>query len=112
MNRRGRDAEQLAFEFLRRQGLSKVERNYRCRFGEIDLIMRDGPILVFVEVRMRASASFGGARESIDARKQRKLLAAARHYIGSLGKLPECRFDAVLLNGDTEVEWIKSAFGE
>lgn len=112
MNRRGRHAEQLAFEFLRGQGLTKVERNYRCRFGEIDLIMRDGQTLVFVEVRLRASRSFGGARESIDAHKQRKLLSAARHYIGSLDKLPECRFDAVLLNGDTEVEWIRNAFGE
>ena len=112
MNRRGRDAEKQALEFLRRRGLSKVERNYRCRFGEIDLIMRDGQTLVFVEVRMRASSSFGGAGESIDAHKQRKLLSAARHYIGTLGKLPECRFDAVLLNGDTEVEWIKNAFGE
>jgi putative endonuclease len=112
MNRRGQHAEQLAFEFLRHHGLTEVERNYRCRLGEIDLIMRDGTTLVFVEVRMRASSSFGGARESIDAHKQRKLLAAARHYIGSLGKLPECRFDAVLLNGDTAVEWIKNAFSE
>jgi len=108
----GRDAEQLAFEYLRRHGLTKVERNYRCRFGEIDLIMRDGQTLVFVEVRMRASGSFGGAPESIDAHKQRKLLSAARHYIGSIGKIPDCRFDAVLLNGDSQVEWIKNAFGE
>jgi putative endonuclease len=112
MNSRGQRAEQLAFEFLHRHGLTKVERNYRCRFGEIDLIMRDGQTLVFVEVRMRASRSFGGASESIDGHKQRKLLSAARHYISSLGKLPDCRFDAVLLNGDTEVEWIKNAFGE
>ncbi len=112
MSRRGREAEQLAFEYLGRHGLTNVERNYRCRFGEIDLIMRDGQTLVFVEVRMRVSGSFGGARESIDTHKQRKLMAAARHYIGSTGKIPDCRFDAVLLNGDSQVEWIKNAFGE
>ncbi|MGD2139376.1 MAG: YraN family protein [Burkholderiales bacterium] len=112
MNVRGREAEQRAFDFLRHHGLEKVERNYHCRFGEIDLIMRDDQTLVFVEVRQRASDSFGGARESITAQKQRKLLSAARHYIGSIGKIPECRFDAVLLNGDNKVEWIKNAFGE
>ncbi len=108
----GREAEQLALEHLRRHGLSEVERNYRCRFGEIDLIMRDGPVLVFVEVRMRTSAAFGGAPASIDARKQRKLLSAARHYMSSTGRIPDCRFDAVLLNGDTCIEWIQNAFGE
>ncbi len=112
MTRRGLEAEELAFDYLRRQGLTGVERNYRCRFGEIDLIMRDGQTLVFVEVRMRASKAFGGAQESIDARKQRKLLAAARHYIGALGRIPDCRFDAVLLNGDSRVQWIRNAFGE
>lgn len=112
MIQRGQEAEKLALDHLRRHGLSEVERNYRCRFGEIDLIMRDGPVLVFVEVRLRASAAFGGAPASIDARKQRKLLAAARHYISSTGQFPDCRFDAVLLNGDTCVEWIQNAFGE
>jgi len=112
MTRRGLEAEELAFEYLRSQGLTAVERNYRCRLGEIDLIMRDGETLVFVEVRMRASSNFGGALESIDARKQRKLLSAARHYIGALGKTPNCRFDAVLLNGDNHIDWIPNAFGE
>ena len=112
MTHRGFEAEEMAFEYLLRQGLTAVERNYRCRLGEIDLIMRDGNTLVFVEVRMRASTDFGGAIESIDARKQRKLLSAARHYIGALGKIPECRFDVVLLNGDSHIDWIPNAFGE
>ena len=112
MSKRGLEAEQLALDYLQRQGLTAVERNYRCRFGEIDLIMRDGQALVFVEVRLRASSSFGGAQESIDARKQRKLLAAARHYIGAQGRIPYCRFDAVLLNGDSRIEWIPNTFGE
>ncbi|KPK35194.1 MAG: hypothetical protein AMJ66_01935 [Betaproteobacteria bacterium SG8_40] len=108
----GGEAEQLAFDYLRRHGLTAVERNYRCRFGEIDLIMRDGQTLVFVEVRMRASNAFGGAPESIDARKQRKLLATARHYMGAQGRIPVCRFDVVLLNGDSRIQWIPNAFGE
>ncbi len=108
----GQRAEQLARDYLRGQGLTEVERNYRCRFGEIDLIMRDGKVLVFVEVRMRASNAFGGAVASIDVRKQRKLLSAARHYISSTGRMPDCRFDAVLLNGDSRIEWIQNAFGE
>ena len=111
MINRGAEAENLAFEYLLDQGLKAIERNYRCRQGEIDLIMRDGETIVFVEVRMRASSSFGGAHESIDARKQRKILKAARHYISVLGKIPDCRFDAVLLNGDT-IEWIPNAFAE
>ena len=112
MTRRGLEAEEMALDYLRHRGLTVVERNYRCRLGEIDLIMRDGQTLVFVEVRMRASSAFGGAQESIDARKQRKLLATARHYIGAQGRIPDCRFDAVLLNGDTEIQWIRNAFGE
>ncbi len=112
MTRRGLEAEEMAFDYLRRQGMTAVERNYRCRFGEIDLIMREGQTLVFVEVRMRASNAFGGAEESIDARKQRKLLATARHYMGAQGTIPDCRFDAVLLNGDSDIQWIRNAFGE
>ena len=108
----GQDAEDAAFDFLRKQGLSEVERNYRCRFGEIDLIMRDKETLVFVEVRKRSSNRFGGAAQSINARKKTKLLATARHYIAAMGKIPDCRFDAVLLNGDSPIEWIRDAFGE
>ena len=108
----GREAEDTAFEYLRKQGLSKIERNYRCRFGEIDLIMRDDETVVFVEVRMRSSSRFGGALESIDARKKQKLLTTARHYMAARGGIPDCRFDAVLLNGDSQIEWIRDAFGE
>jgi putative endonuclease len=93
--------------------LRLLERNYRCRFGEIDLIMSDGRTLVFVEVRYRRNKSFGGAVESITGAKREKLLRAARHYMAARKGLPACRFDAVLLNGDTEeLEWIENAFGE
>lgn len=110
----GREAERYAEGFLEERALVLLQRNYRCRGGEIDLIMRDGATVVFVEVRMRASPAFGGAAESITLGKQRKLLRAARHYLASLKFEPPCRFDAVLLSGcnEVDVEWIRNAFGE
>jgi putative endonuclease len=109
----GASAEDAAAAFLTARGLKLVERNYRCRFGEIDLILRDGRTLVFVEVRFRASAAFGGAGESITAGKRQKLLRTARHYMAAHREFPACRFDAVLLNGDIgNVEWVANAFGD
>jgi putative endonuclease len=110
--KRGQQAEDAAFNYLRERGLTEIERNYRCRFGEIDLIMRDVETVVFVEVRQRSSNRFGGALNSIDARKKKKLLTTARHYMAAKGAFSDCRFDAVLLNGDNRVEWIRDAFGE
>lgn len=113
MNRRGEAAESLAANFLRAQGLAISERNYRCRFGEIDLIAREGATLVFVEVRQRRSESYGGAAASITAAKRARLIAAARHYLARHRALPLCRFDAVLIRGDPpRIEWIRNAFGE
>ena len=113
MGARGDAAENLAAAFLQRAGLILVERNYRCRFGEIDLIAREGTTLVFVEVRMRSSERFGGAAASITAGKREKLLRTARHYLSDFTAAPACRFDAVLINGrDNTIEWIKNAFGE
>ena len=109
----GAQAEQVAAQYLQQQGLNLLQSNYRCRFGEIDLIMGDGRTLVFVEVRYRRNKSFGGAIESITHAKREKLLRAARHYMAARKEFPACRFDAVLLNGDTkELEWIENAFGE
>jgi putative endonuclease len=106
-------AEQLAADFLSAQGLEIVDRNYRCRMGEVDLILRDRGVLVFAEVRLRRRADFGGAAGSITAAKQSRIVAAARHYLA--GK-PEraCRFDAVLLDrlAPDAIEWIQDAFGE
>lgn len=113
MSERGALAEEAAADFLITRGLRLLERNYRCRFGEIDLVMTDGRTLVFVEVRYRRNKSFGGAVESITGAKREKLLRAARHYMAARKGFPACRFDAVLLNGDTEeLEWIENAFGE
>ena len=112
MNRRGVEAEALAAAFLERRGLTIVERNYRCRLGEIDLVARDGGTTVFVEVRHRASRSFGGAAASITPAKRQKLVKAARHYIARLRTTPRCRFDALLIEGEPpRIEWLRNAFG-
>lgn len=113
MSRRGEPAEQLAAAFLERAGLRILERNYRCRFGEIDLVATNGPTLVFVEVRARTSEAYGGAAGSITAAKRRRLLAAARHYLQHRSPGRACRFDVVLVRGrEQRLEWLQDAFGE
>ena len=112
----GDDAERIAESFLIRRGLALVARNYRCRYGEIDLIMRQAETLVFVEVKLRKTNSgkvdFGGALASITPSKQVKLIATAQHYLAGMKQLPPCRFDAVLLNSLNvdDVEWLTNAF--
>ena len=105
----GAQAEQQAARYLQQQGLKPVAQNYRSRFGEIDLIMRDGATLVFVEVRLRRSANFGGAAASIDAHKQQRIIRTAQQYLAGLAHIPPCRFDAVLMD-DSGVEWLRNAF--
>lgn len=105
----GGAAEESAERFLARQGLSIVERNYRTRLGEIDLVARDGAALVFVEVRLRHGERFGGAIESITPRKQRRIIAAARQYLMRFAHLPPCRFDVVCLGGEAPL-WLRGAF--
>ena len=109
----GARAEQLAEDFLLRRGLVMVQRNFRCRMGEIDLILRDRDTLVFVEVRLRSRDAFGGAAASVTPAKQARIVAAARHFLA--GKRERaCRFDVVLLErlAPDAIEWIKDAFGE
>jgi putative endonuclease len=111
--KRGAEAEAMAAAFLERKGLRVIERNYRCRLGEIDLVAREGATTVFVEVRQRASSAFGGAAASITAAKRQRLVRAARHYLSRLRTLPQCRFDALLIEGDPpHIDWIRDAFGE
>jgi len=113
MTGRGAAAEDLAAVYLEGQGLRIVERNYRCRFGEIDLVARSGAVLVFVEVRARKTETFGGAAGSITAAKRRRLVAAARHYLAAHRGERACRFDVVLVRGAARrVEWLTDAFGE
>lgn len=103
-------AEDAAWSYLQQQGLQLVERNYRVRGGEIDIIARlpDG-MLVFVEVRARASAAFGGAAGSVDARKQGRILLAARHYLMRFPSEVPCRFDVVAIEAGA-LRWIQNAF--
>ena len=107
----GRRAEDLAARFLSQQGLLILEKNYRLRGGEVDLIAKDGSVLVFVEVRYRASEAFGGASESITHQKQQKIIRAASYYLARLPKTPVCRFDCLLFDSlAKEPTWLKNAF--
>ena len=105
----GRDAEDRACAHLRKHGLRLVERNFRCRGGEIDLIMRDGPTLVFVEVRFRRSDRFGGSAETVDVHKQARLIGAAQLYLQRKRITAPCRFDVVAITG-SDLQWVRDAF--
>lgn len=106
---RGLAAEALAARYLEQAGLVVVQRNYRIRGGEIDLIAKDGDVTVFIEVKQRTSSSHGLAGELISPRKAALVRRAALHYLGR-DDLP-CRFDAVLLEGKTQaITWIRDAF--
>lgn len=108
---KGAAAEDEAARHLAAHGLRVIERNFRVRGGEIDLICRDGEAVVFVEVRLRRNLGFGGAGGSITATKQARIVMAARHWLArhrQYGEAP-CRFDCVLLDGDS-VEWLRDAF--
>jgi putative endonuclease len=107
----GNAAEDQALDYLIRQKLQLVTRNYSCKAGEIDLIMKDGAQLVFVEVRYRAREDFGSALESVTPTKQRKLITTAQYYLQQSGKTPACRFDVVGMGQDRQIHWVKNAFG-
>jgi len=112
----GDAAEARAWSHLQRHGLTLVQRNYRVargppqRGGEVDLIARepDGT-LVFVEVRLRRSAAFGGAAASVTAAKQRSIVLAAQHFLRHFSTPPPCRFDVVAIDGE-RIEWLRAAF--
>lgn len=110
-NNAGAAAEQLAATFLTQKGLKLVTQNYHCRFGEIDLIMKDGNTLVFVEVRLRSNDTFGSAAMSITQQKQQKLIATAQHFLQTYQDCA-CRFDAILMNKAhlDHIEWLRNAF--
>jgi len=112
---RGREAEQMAERFLRRQGFECLHRNYHCRWGEIDLLMRHGDTLVVVEVRARAPGARCSAEESVSVVKQARIIAAARHFLARNPRLATgaVRFDVVAISpggGDNELRWIEAAF--
>jgi len=105
--RLGKLGEDRALAHLSGHGLTLVERNFLCKAGEIDLIMHDGAHLVFVEVRRRASRSFGGAAASITPAKQQRLIRAAQFYLLRLPKPPPCRFDVVAIDGE-QLSWLQN----
>ncbi len=106
--RQGGACEQQALAYLKRHGLRLVETNFSCKGGEIDLIMRDGDSLVFVEVRQRADLLHGGAAASITPAKQRRIVRAAQFYLLRHQPVPPCRIDVVAIDG-AELNWIRNA---
>ena len=115
--RLGELAETLTAEHLRRKGYRILTRNYRCRYGEVDIIALDNRTLVFIEVRAKSAAGFGTPQESVGYRKQARLREVARHYLATeQTKGTLCRFDVVAIQFDpesrkvTEFEHIKNAF--
>lgn len=113
--RRGDHHEAAALRLLLAQGLTLLARNLWCRAGEIDLAMRDGDTLVFVEVRARAQSRYGGAAASIGREKQARLARAAAHWLPELarrhwrGVPPAARFDAVVFDAG-QPQWLRAAF--
>lgn len=111
----GKKAEEIAFTFLKEKGLKPLERNYHTHRGEIDLIMQDKDITVFIEVRARSSNSFLEAIETIDQKKQSNIIYASEHYLQARRRTNKdiCRFDVVTLTGKPgaeKIHWIKEAF--
>ena len=117
----GEYTESLACQFLENKGFKLVERNFNCRFGEIDLIMQDNDSLVFIEVRYRRNNNYGSGAETITANKQSKLIKTASAYLQRHAKLNRCpaRFDVISITGPIETtkienisfDWIENAFG-
>lgn len=110
---KGRAAEDLALSFLQAQGLRLLERNFHCRYGEIDLVMEEGRVVVFVEVRFRSGIRYGSAAESVDARKQAKLLTTAACFLKYKRLDRPARFDVAAVSpveNGLAVEWIRDAF--
>jgi putative endonuclease len=110
----GKAGEEAAVRYLCQQGYRIVERNYRCRFGEIDLIARDGKTLTFIEVKTRRSQRFGPAAAAVTLEKQRHLIKASQLYLIQKRKAHElCRFDVVTIElgaQEPRIELIKDAF--
>jgi putative endonuclease len=109
----GNIAESMASRYLEEHGLTLLERNYRCRAGELDLIMQDGRYLVFVEVRCRRNERYGTAAETVTKVKQQRLIRAAHHYLQRSRSNSPCRFDIIAITQMDQtitLEWIQNAF--
>lgn len=116
--KQGEDAENACCKHLKKQGLKLLDKNFRCRFGEIDLIMLHKTTLVFVEVRFRQSSLYGGGLESITPAKQRKLRRSAEYYLQQNPQYENARFDVVSMSKNNQTshnkpytyDWIQNAF--
>ena len=112
----GREAEAYALRYLQQHGLQLIAQNWLCKRGELDLVMLDGDTVVFVEVRYRRHSAWGGALESVDFRKQEKLILAAQLFLQKETRWADaaCRFDVVAVEGNAKsgspLNWIKHAF--
>jgi putative endonuclease len=110
----GRAAESFVARYLASKGCVILHQRYRCESGEIDLVVRDGDVLAFVEVKARRRSDYGRPVEAVDWRKRRRLIATARHYLRHQGLHPdECRFDVVSVRvggGRAEATWMRDAF--
>lgn len=112
----GNWAEQLAFDWLSARGLQAQARNFHCRYGEIDLIMKDDTCLVFIEVKYRKNSTYGSAEDSITSKKCQRLTASAETYLltKGLSNNAEIRFDAIAISPNKEsdldctINWIKN----
>ncbi|UOA10031.1 YraN family protein [Methylobacter sp. S3L5C] len=107
---RGESAEEQAHKFLVNKGLKPVCRNYRCKMGELDLIMSDQKTLVVIEVRYRKTDQYGSALESITRAKQSRIIAATHSYLSTQKEDRPLRFDVVAISGNGNLEWIQNAF--
>lgn len=112
---KGSHSEQVAVDYLIKQGLTLVEQNTHSRYGEIDIIMREGEEWVFIEVRYRKTLHFGGGLESVNHSKQQKLIKTAEIYMQKHHKIEfkTCRFDIIELSGEitkAKINWIQNAF--
>lgn len=104
-------AEQKACEYLQAHGLKLIIKNYRCVYGEVDLIMRDDQDIVFIEVRSRTNTGYGSAIESINKNKQKKIMGTSIRFLQQRNWLNKVnsRFDVIGIHHDS-IEWIKDAF--
>ena len=110
---RGAAIEQVAAQWLQQQGLSLITQNHYVKGGELDLVMQDGDILVFIEVKHRTTTRYGHPLETVTKQKQQRLVRAARLYIARYGLSSPCRFDILAIMGkppNLEFDWVKAAF--
>ncbi len=107
--------EDIALAHLERAGLRLIARNYHCRYGELDLVVRDGDVVVFVEVRYRSTSAFGDGVDSVGAAKRAKLVRAASAFLAEHPRLAgaACRFDVLAIAGGADapsIDWLRNAF--